>query len=137
MEQTVAGIDRREDRGKGDATYGFFPLCNPPSSLGRSELTSRMHEDLVIPPARPSRNVGNTTTVLAGKGALRRAQPRRALAHCAPLWAWEIQATGGSGGITRQAPMSAFGRQNRTERDLLWPAAARKMAFLYLFSRPS
>jgi len=49
-----------------------------------------MHEVLV--PHRPARRerIGNTTTVLAGKGTLRRAKPRRALAHCAPLWPWTI-----------------------------------------------
>ena len=77
-------------RPKGDATYGFFPLWNPPSSLCRSEPTSRMHEVLVT--HRPARRekIGNTTTVLARKGTLRRAKTRRALAHCAPLWGWTV-----------------------------------------------
>jgi hypothetical protein len=77
-------------RPKGDATYGFFPLWNPPSSLRRSKLTSRMHEVLVTHrPARRKRT-GNTTTVLAGKGTLHRAKSRRALALCAPLWGSEF-----------------------------------------------
>jgi hypothetical protein len=37
--------------------------------------------------------------VLAGKGPLRRAKSRRALARCAPFWR-SIVATGGSGGNT-------------------------------------
>jgi hypothetical protein len=115
-----AGNDAQKT--KGDATYGFFPLWNPPSSLRRSELTSRMHEVLVTHrPARRKGN-GNTTTVLAGKGTLRRAKPRRALAHCAPLWALS-SATGGSGGITRQAPMSAFGRQAEPKQRMCRPTA--------------
>ena len=73
-------------RPKGDTTYGFFPLWNPPSSLRRSELTSRMHEVLVTHrPARRER-IAHPTTVLVVKGTLRRAKSRRALDHCAPLW---------------------------------------------------
>jgi hypothetical protein len=44
-----------------------------------------MHESLVIAPDPPVAGPVNATTVLAGKGALRRAKKRRALANCAPL----------------------------------------------------
>ena len=47
----------RHSSTKGDATCGFFPLWNPPSSLGRSELTSRMHKVTFRPRAdKPNRN---------------------------------------------------------------------------------
>src|SRR6516162_7789802 len=55
----------------------------------RSELTSRMHEGLVIPPDPPVVVCPNARTVLAGKGPLRRARTRRALACCAPFRPWE------------------------------------------------
>jgi len=71
---------------KGGRNQRFLPPLESPFFPCRSELTSRMHKVLVIPPARPSQAGGNTTTVLAGKGALRRAKSRRALAPCAPLW---------------------------------------------------
>ena len=51
---------------------------------------------LGIPPGRPS-NPGAARSVLAGKGALRRAEIRCALASSAPL-RLSIFATGGSGG---------------------------------------
>jgi len=44
-----------------------------------------MHESLVIAPDPPVAELVDATTVLAGKGALRRAKKRRALANCAPL----------------------------------------------------
>jgi len=46
--------------------------------------------------------IRNARTVLAGKGTLRRAQNRRALAGCAPFWR-SVIATGGSGGNTISA----------------------------------
>jgi len=45
---------------------------------------------------------GSARTVLAGKGSLRRAKSRRALAGCAPFCR-PIIATGGSGGNTISA----------------------------------
>jgi hypothetical protein len=39
----------------------------------------------VFPLRRPSKWVDNARTVLAGKGSLRRAKTRRALACCAPF----------------------------------------------------
>jgi len=43
--------------------------------------------------------IASARTVLAGKGSLRRAKNRRALAGCAPFWR-SVIATGGSGGNT-------------------------------------
>jgi hypothetical protein len=70
-------MKRREP--KGNATYGFFPLWNPHSSLG-SEPTNRNHEDRVPAPPPVAGSGVDARTVLAGKGPLRRAKNRRALA---------------------------------------------------------
>src|SRR5581483_6342585 len=127
----------QQRKAKGDATYGFFPLWNPPSSLCRSELTSRMHEVLVTHRTARRNEIGNTTTVLARKGTLRRAKTRRALAPCAPSWGYR-SATGGSGGITRQTPMSAFGRQTRSDTtDLLLTTNQRNNAYTKNLTLPS
>lgn len=61
-----------------------------------SELTSRM---AATPPNRPSSSVGRTS-VLAGKGSLRRAKTARPCPLCAAVQR-EIFATGGSGGMAR------------------------------------
>ncbi|MGA8224335.1 MAG: hypothetical protein WB780_22000 [Candidatus Acidiferrales bacterium] len=53
----------------------------------------------MFPLRRPSPIEGHARTVLAGKGSLRRAQNRRALAGSAPFWRPTI-ATGGSDGNT-------------------------------------
>jgi len=101
---------------KGNETCGFFPLWKPYSSLygarshralgggpqTRSEPTSRNHVDRV-PSGPPVENRIPATTVLAGKGSLRRAKHRRALAPSAPFWPVSI-ATGGSGGNTIGTP---------------------------------
>ena len=72
---------------KGNATYGFFPLWNPILPFRRRSLKAHQRESLaiVLPLRRPSRWVDNVRTVLAGKGSLRRAKTRRALACCAPF----------------------------------------------------
>jgi hypothetical protein len=46
----------------------------------------RAHQQERVPAAPPVEISGNATTVLAGKGSLRRAKQQRALACCAPLW---------------------------------------------------
>src|SRR3954447_10610490 len=56
---------------------------------------------IVCPLRRPSM-IASARTVLAGKGSLRRAKNRRALAGCAPFRR-SIIATGGSGGNTISA----------------------------------
>jgi hypothetical protein len=53
---------------------------------------------IALPLRRPSR-FRHARTVLAGKGSLRRAKTRRALAGCAPFRP-ETDTTGGSGGNT-------------------------------------
>jgi hypothetical protein len=72
----------------------FFPC--------RSELTSRMHEVLVMRAGPPVARSWDTTTVLGVKGALRRAKPRRALDPLRAVVGVWVSATGGSGGITRK-----------------------------------
>ena len=71
---------------QGGRNLRFLPPLETPFIPCRSELTSRMHDFLVISRTAPVAISGNTTTVLAGKGTLRRAKSGRALAHCAPLW---------------------------------------------------
>lgn len=63
---------------------------------------------IVFPLRRPS-NFGDARTVLAGKGALRRAKTGRALAACAPFWPAAIT-TGGSGGNTIEDEIRHKGR---------------------------
>ena len=75
----------------------------PGSAVGQpgSEPTSRN----VFPPEPPVGSVADATTVLAGKGTLRRGKHRRALARCAPFRPATF-ATGGSGGNTSQGRAS-------------------------------
>src|ERR1041384_3465288 len=84
---------------KGNETYGFFHLWNPPSSLC-SEPTSGNQDD-GVPAPPPVAEERDARTVLAGKGPLRRAKSGRALACCAPFWRSQ-DATAGSGGNTIQ-----------------------------------
>src|SRR5262249_36747967 len=48
--------------------------------------TLKAHQQERVPAPPPVGVAGSATTVLAGKGSLRRAKQRRALACCAPLW---------------------------------------------------
>ena len=102
---------RAEDRAKGERNQRFLsPLGTPffpqtcrrgkPRSNPRhgSEPTNRI-TTIVFPLRRPSPIDEHARTVLAGKGSLRRAQNRRALASSAPFWRPAI-ATGGSDGNT-------------------------------------
>ncbi len=84
---------------KGNETYGFFPLRNPYSSLRLADGVSTVEErgrqrpalsspagiTLIVFPLRRPSMIADARTVLAGKGSLRRAKSRRALAGCAPF----------------------------------------------------
>jgi len=82
----ISVINRRDS-----ATAVIGPVVQQKHSEPTSRMCSR--------PSRPSQSHGNARTVLAGKGSLRRAQPRRALARCAPFRP-DPYAMGGSGGNT-------------------------------------
>jgi hypothetical protein len=67
---------------KGDETYGFFPFGIPFFPWPQSPPTGITRDRI---PATPPVEMNNARAVLAGKGSLRRAKKRRALAGCAPL----------------------------------------------------
>jgi hypothetical protein len=94
-------IDQAGHMKMGDSAIGKIPKREPRSCVC-SELTSGKQGDRV--PGSAARRVDerDARTVLAGKGALRRAKNRRALACCAPFWR-STDATGGSGGNTISA----------------------------------
>jgi hypothetical protein len=69
-------------RAKGNETCGFFPLCNPHSSLKHGSET---HQQERVPAKPPVEVCVNARTVLADKGSLRRAKSRRALVGSAPF----------------------------------------------------
>jgi len=72
-------------QGQGERNLRFLSPLESPFFPFRSEPTSRNHDDRV-PVRRPSPNGADARTVLAGKGPLRRAKNRRALARSAPFW---------------------------------------------------
>ena len=75
-----------------------------------SKLTNGNH---CVPAPPPVQSGGSARTVLAGKGSLRRAQNRRALAGSAPFWR-PTNATGGSDGNTIELEICSMNLNSKT-----------------------
>ena len=84
-----------------------WAVIGPAVHAESSRLTNRN----VIPPQPPIETEVGTRTVLSGKGSLRRAEHRRALACCAPFRP-DHSTMGGSGGNTSRSYWASY----KTER---------------------